>query len=73
MGKMYASYEAMLSLYAELILDEAIRKHREKHLYQEIDDALANRDEQTFLELTNELRMLIAHSEHAAGIRRTSA
>jgi len=59
MGKMYASYEAMLSLYAELILDEAIRKNREKNLYKEIDDALANRDQETFLALTAELRSIL--------------
>lgn len=58
MGKMYASYEAMLSLYAELFLDEAIRKHREEHLYKEIDNALAKRDEQSFLALTDELRSI---------------
>ncbi|MNI67106.1 hypothetical protein D3C73_1227170 [compost metagenome] len=58
MGKMYASYEAMLSLYAELVLDESVRKHREKLLYSEIDMALANRDKKRFLALTNELRLL---------------
>lgn len=73
MGKMYASYEAMLSLYAELVLDDAIRKYREKHLYQEIDDALANRDEQMFLALTNELRSLMAASGPSGGYHRTSA
>lgn len=73
MGKMYASYEAMLSLYAELVLDEAIRKYREKHLYQQIDDALATRDEQSFLVLTNELRMLLTAADRSAGSRRTSA
>lgn len=59
MGKMYASYEAMLSLYAELILDEAIRKHREEHLYKEIDSALANRDEESFLALTEQLKSIL--------------
>jgi uncharacterized protein YpiB (UPF0302 family) len=58
MGKMYASYEAMLSLYAELVLDESVRKHRERLLYSEIDMALANRDKKRFLALTNELRLL---------------
>lgn len=58
MGKMYASYEAMLSLYAELFLDEAIRKHKEEYLYKEIDKALAKRDEQSFLALTEELRLI---------------
>jgi uncharacterized protein YpiB (UPF0302 family) len=73
MGKMYASYEAMLSLYAELVLDESIRKYREKHLYQEIDDALAKRDEKSFLMLTNELRALLIATDRAAGTHRTSA
>lgn len=58
MGKMYASYEAMLSLYAELVLDESVRNYREKLLYTEIDTALANNDKKRFLALTNELRML---------------
>ncbi|MDF2924406.1 MAG: hypothetical protein K0R57_3320 [Paenibacillaceae bacterium] len=58
MGKMYASYEAMLSLYAELVLDESVRKHKEQLLYSEIDIALAKRDKKTFLALTNELRLL---------------
>lgn len=58
MGKMYASYEAMLSLYAELVLDESVRKHKERQLYNEIDAALAKRDEERFLVLTDELRML---------------
>lgn len=73
MGKMYASYEAMLSLYAELVLDESIRKYREKHLYQEIDDALAKRDEKSFLVLTNELRILLTETDRAASSHRSSA
>lgn len=73
MGKMYASYEAMLSLYAEMVLDESIRKYREKHLYEEIDDALANRDERSFLILTEELRSLLKASEYGNGAQRTSA
>lgn len=58
MGKMYASYEAMLSLYAELVLDESVRKHKEQLLYTEIDLALAGRDKTKFLALTAELRQL---------------
>jgi uncharacterized protein YpiB (UPF0302 family) len=73
MGKMYASYEAMLSLYAELVLDEAIRKYREKHLYQQIDDALATRDEESFLVLTNELRTLLTAADVTMSAHRTSA
>lgn len=58
MGKMYASYEAMLSLYAELVLDESVRKHKEQLLHSEIDKALADRDKTRFLALTAELRLL---------------
>lgn len=59
MGKMYASYEAMLSLYAEMVLDEAIRKRKEELLYRMIDEALESRDEELFLALTAELRSVL--------------
>jgi uncharacterized protein YpiB (UPF0302 family) len=58
MDKMKVTYEIMLGLYAEFVLDEAIRKFREEHLYMEIDNALARGDESMFLQLTNELRAL---------------
>ncbi|WP_390905518.1 IDEAL domain-containing protein [Paenibacillus larvae] len=41
MGKMNVYNDAMLTLFAEMILDEAIRKRKESHLYQQIDSALA--------------------------------
>jgi len=56
--KTYAVNQAMLSLFAELVLDEAIRNFREQRLYKEIDRALAIKDESYFLELTRELKNL---------------
>ena len=58
MGKMNTMNQAMLSLMAELILDESIRKYKEERLYKEIDRALAQKDESSFLTLTNELKTL---------------
>ncbi|ANE47954.1 hypothetical protein SY83_18490 [Paenibacillus swuensis] len=58
MDKMKVNYEVMLGLYAEFVLDEAIRKYKEEHLYLEIDNALAIGDEHKFLQLTSELKEL---------------
>ncbi|WP_373865251.1 IDEAL domain-containing protein [Paenibacillus koleovorans] len=55
-----SGYAAMLGLFAEMILDDAVRKHKTQTLYREIDDALARGDEATFLNLTRELKMLQA-------------
>lgn len=58
MDKMKVTYEAMLSLSAEMIWDEAIRKYRTERIYEEIDKALASGDETTFRNLTDELKTL---------------
>lgn len=58
MGKINAAGDGMLGLFAEMVLDEALRKFREQSLYQEIDQALAKGDEQSFIALTNELNAL---------------
>ncbi|MCR8842944.1 IDEAL domain-containing protein [Paenibacillus sp. SC116] len=58
MDKMKVTYEAMLSLTAEMVWDEAIKKHRTLRIYEEIDRALAAGDENTFHQLTNELKTL---------------
>ncbi|MCU6795804.1 MULTISPECIES: IDEAL domain-containing protein [Paenibacillus] len=60
MGKMNISNDKMLGLFAEMVLDESIRKYKEQHLYKEIDLALAKGDEETFLTLTTELKSLYA-------------
>jgi uncharacterized protein YpiB (UPF0302 family) len=58
MGKMNVSNDRMLSLFAEMVLDESIRSYKEQYLYKEIDLALAKGDEITFLALTTELKSL---------------
>lgn len=60
MDKMVPASEWMRDLIAELILDEAIREYRQKELYLQIDDALAQGDEAAFLALTSELRTLLS-------------
>ncbi|OZB94877.1 IDEAL domain-containing protein [Paenibacillus sp. XY044] len=58
MDKMKATYEVMLGLAAEMVWDEALRKHRSEELYREIDRALASGDEAAFRDLTDELKLL---------------
>jgi uncharacterized protein YpiB (UPF0302 family) len=58
MGKMNVSNDKMLSLFAEMVLDDSIRKYKEQYLYKEIDLALDKGDEVTFLALTTELKSL---------------
>ncbi|TXK81425.1 IDEAL domain-containing protein [Paenibacillus sp. N3.4] len=58
MGKMNVSNDALLALFAEMVWDDAIRKHKEENLYKEIDCALAKGDQATFLALTSELRTI---------------
>lgn len=61
MGKMNVSNDMMLSLFAEMVWDEALRKYKEQYLYKEIDLALAKGDEESFLALTTELKSLYTH------------
>ena len=44
------------SLFAEMILDEALLKFRKKQLHQNMDQALFNRNKSEFLRLTEELK-----------------
>ncbi|MFB9329598.1 IDEAL domain-containing protein [Paenibacillus aurantiacus] len=60
MDKMKVSYEAMLGLAAEMVLDKAVVEFRSKRLYQAIDKALASGDKDTFRRLTDELKTLHA-------------
>lgn len=63
MEKMSMIYEALLGLHAEMILDEAMREYKVKRLYEDIDRALQNGDQETFLELTSQLRILLQESD----------
>lgn len=58
MDKIKVTYEVMLSLAAEMVWDEALRKQRYQQLYCEIDNALAKGDEVAFRLLTDELKIL---------------
>ncbi|WP_166239414.1 IDEAL domain-containing protein [Paenibacillus turpanensis] len=52
--------EAVNSLMAEMVLDEAIRQYKQRQLYREIDAALSNKDKAAFLTLTSELKSLMS-------------
>lgn len=58
MEKMSMIYETLLSLHAEMVLDDALRRYKQKRLYEQIDSALQAGDQVSFLELTNELKEL---------------
>ncbi|MBD2845144.1 IDEAL domain-containing protein [Paenibacillus sp. IB182496] len=58
MDKMKPTYEAMLRLAAEMVLDEAVRTFRIERIYRGIDAALAAGDEETFRSLAAELRAI---------------
>lgn len=58
MDKMKVTYEAMLSLTAEMVWDDAIKKYRTRQIYNAIDEALANGDEAAFQMLTTELKTI---------------
>lgn len=58
MDKMKVTYEAMLGLVAELVLDEAVLKFQTEQLNCAIDKALALGDEDKFYRLVKQLNEL---------------
>ena len=58
MDKMKVTYEAMLGLAAEMVLDEAVVDFRRRRLYDKIDQALAEGDEASFRKLTEEWKSI---------------
>lgn len=58
MDKMKETYEAMLGLVAELVLDEAVLKFQTEKLNHAIDKALASGDQDTFYRLVKQLNEL---------------
>ncbi len=58
MEKMSMIYEALLELQAEKILDESLKKYHLRRIYDEIDFALEQGDQETFLALTNKLKSM---------------
>nr|WP_245590535.1 IDEAL domain-containing protein [Aneurinibacillus terranovensis] len=49
----------LLSLLAEMVLDEAITSFRIQDLYTKIDKALEAKDEEAFYRLTSELKQVV--------------
>jgi len=58
MDKMKVTYETMLGLVAEMVLDEAIVDFRRRRLYDKIDQALAEGDEASFKKLAEEWKSI---------------
>lgn len=58
MPKLRPDIYNMNGLFAELVIDKAIRQFREQKLLLEIDRALDTKDEQAFIRATAELRSL---------------
>ena len=51
--------DGLLSLFAELLLDQAVRRFQKKQLYAKIDESLAKQDKTSFLKLSEELNKLL--------------
>ncbi|AQS56721.1 ReoY family proteolytic degradation factor [Novibacillus thermophilus] len=59
MDKQNVVQDSLLSLMAEIVLEQSQRAYRKKTLYSQIDEALAKGDEETFFTLTEELKALL--------------
>lgn len=59
MDKQNVVQDSLLSLMAEIVLEQSLQASRKKRLYEQIDDALANGDKEQFLRLTAQLNELL--------------
>ena len=60
----YGTNNQMVSgLLSEMVIDEQMRQYRKRTLYQEIDEALAAKNKEVFLRLTDELKEIIAYEQ----------
>jgi len=55
--------DQLLSLFAELLLDQAVHRFQKKQLYARIDESLAKQDKASFLQLSEELKKLLEQSK----------
>jgi len=55
--------DQLLSLFAEMLLDQAVRRFQKKQLYAKIDESLKNQDKIAFLKLSSELKKLLDESK----------
>jgi uncharacterized protein YpiB (UPF0302 family) len=54
-------------LLSEIVIDEQVRLYRKRALYEEIDEALAMKNKESFMRLTNELREIMAYEQSETG------
>lgn len=59
LGKQYVIHHQLMSLMAEIVLDRIVRECEMERLYKEIDHALDERNKERFLQLTDELQVLL--------------
>ncbi|MNJ89955.1 hypothetical protein D3C87_75420 [compost metagenome] len=58
MASMKYTYEVMLGLAAEMVLDSSIKQEKIKKLNASIEKALETNDQEAFMRLTEELKEL---------------
>ncbi|GEC89896.1 MULTISPECIES: IDEAL domain-containing protein [Brevibacillus] len=60
----YGTNNQMVSgLLSEMVIDEQMRQYRKRTLIQEIDEALASKNKELFLRLTDELKEIMAYEK----------
>ncbi|BAH43464.1 MULTISPECIES: IDEAL domain-containing protein [Brevibacillus] len=60
----YGTNNQMVSgLLSEMVIDEQMRQYRKRTLVQEIDEALASKNKELFLRLTDELKEIMAYEQ----------
>lgn len=57
----------LAGLLSEIVIEREIRSLRKRVLYEEIDQALAMRNKESFLRLTAELREIMAYEQTETG------
>ncbi len=63
----YVGNNALTGLFSEMVIDEQVRQYRKRTLYTEIDEALAMKNKEKFLLLTNELREIMSYEQSVRG------
>ncbi|WGV56953.1 IDEAL domain-containing protein [Brevibacillus brevis] len=60
----YGTNNQMVSgLLSEMVIDEQMRQYRKRTLIQKIDEALASKNKELFLRLTDELKEIMAYEQ----------
>ncbi|NRS46796.1 IDEAL domain-containing protein [Brevibacillus sp. HB2.2] len=60
----YGTNNQMVSgLLSEMVIDEQMRQYRKRTLVQEIDEALASKNKELFLRLTDELKEIMTYEQ----------